>query len=242
MKNYNRYPPRDPIKNYFSIPNEIFCLGLSPGELSVYAYLLFRENRKTYQCYPSYKDIGDALKISRNTVKKYVDSLREKRLIKTEPTQVITKNGEKSNGNLLYTIRPIDEAINYHYGIQLRNYYDKTLLLMMCGSTSHRSGTPRPFLKESDNYYYKYQVTSDMAMTVRTIMILLYAASREPRRGEIPVQRLSKPLLNEVPYRFIYPQGKLRTNTAEKLHSCFCRAAITVRKFKTHRNKVLSIL
>ena len=44
---------RDPIKNYFPLPNEIFVLGLNAGEIAVYAYLLFCENRKTFQCWPS---------------------------------------------------------------------------------------------------------------------------------------------------------------------------------------------
>ena len=100
MKNYNRYSSRDSVKNYFPMPNKIFCLGLSPGELSVYTYLLFREDRKTYQCYPSYKTISDAVGMSKNTVMKYVDGLVQKRLITTEPTQVTLKNGRKRNGNL----------------------------------------------------------------------------------------------------------------------------------------------
>ena len=113
------------MKNYFSLPNEIFCLGLSSGEIAVYSYLMCCENRKTYQCFPSYKTIGEAVGMSKNTVKKCVDGLVLKRLITTEPTQVITKNGEKRNGNLLYTIRPIDEAVRFYYETQLRNYYDK---------------------------------------------------------------------------------------------------------------------
>ena len=126
MKNYNRYSSRDSVKKYFPMPNKIFCLGLSPGELSVYAYLLFREDRKTYQCYPSYKTIGEAVGISKNTVKKYVDSLREKHLIETEQTQVTLKNGRKRNGNLRYTIRPIDEAVQYHFEQQMIQLKEKT--------------------------------------------------------------------------------------------------------------------
>ncbi|MEE1049832.1 MAG: helix-turn-helix domain-containing protein, partial [Clostridia bacterium] len=30
---YNRYPKRDAVKNYFPLPNEIFSLGLSGGEI-----------------------------------------------------------------------------------------------------------------------------------------------------------------------------------------------------------------
>ena len=121
MKNYTPYPKRDAVKNYFPIPNEVFSLDLTPGEISVYCYLMYRENRETHQCHPSYKTIGKALQMSTNTVKKYVDSLREKHLITTEPTEIITKSGIKRNGNLLYTIRPVEEAIRYHLELQLRN-------------------------------------------------------------------------------------------------------------------------
>ena len=116
---YIRYPKRDALTNYFPVPNEIFCLGLSSGEISVYAYLLRCENRKTFQCHPSYKTIGNAVGMSKNTVKKYVDSLIEKRLITAEPTSVITQKGEKRNGNLRYTIRPIAEALEQYYEQQL---------------------------------------------------------------------------------------------------------------------------
>ena len=52
-------------KNYFPLPNVIFSLNLSPGEIAVYSYLLHCENRKTYQCYPSYRTIGQAVEIGR---------------------------------------------------------------------------------------------------------------------------------------------------------------------------------
>ena len=39
MKKHH-YPSRDPIRNYFPLPNEIFQLGLTPGELAVYSFLL----------------------------------------------------------------------------------------------------------------------------------------------------------------------------------------------------------
>ena len=96
------------------MPNEIFCLGLSSGEIAVYAYLLRCENRKTFQCHPSYKTIGNAVGMSKNTVRKHVDGLTKKRLITTEPTSVYTQKGEKRNGNLLYTVCPIENATAYH--------------------------------------------------------------------------------------------------------------------------------
>lgn len=116
---YNRYPKRDAIKNYFPMPNEIFMLGLCAGEISVYSYLLYRENRETFQCWPSYKTIGKAVDMSPNTVRKYVMALEEKALISTEPTSVYTQSGQKRNGSLLYTIRPIQEALNQFYERQM---------------------------------------------------------------------------------------------------------------------------
>ncbi len=120
MRN-SRYSKRDPIKDYFPLPNELFCFGLSYGEIAVYSYLLYRENRKNYQCHPSYKTIGKALKMSKNTVCKCVRLLEEKELIATEPTDVFIKDGKKLNGNLLYTILPIEQAKQYFYKRQLEN-------------------------------------------------------------------------------------------------------------------------
>ena len=105
--------------NYFPMPNEIFCLGLNSGEIAVYAYLMLCEDRKTYQCYPSYNTIGKALKMSKKTVMKYVKSLEEKGFITTEYTTVTLKSGRKQNGNLLYTIRPIKEAKDNFYRQQM---------------------------------------------------------------------------------------------------------------------------
>ena len=110
---YTHYPKRDAIKNYFPMLNEIFNFGLRAGEIALYAFLLKCEDRKTFKCWPSYKTISKALNISKNTVKTYVDKLCEKQLIEVEYTYVYTKDGEKRNGNLMYTIRPIQEAINY---------------------------------------------------------------------------------------------------------------------------------
>ena len=123
---YIRYPKRDALKNYFSVPNEIFSFGLSTGEIAVYAYLMYCEDRKTFQCHPSYKTIGNAVGMSKNTAKKYVDSLIEKRLITAEPTSVITQDGEKRNGNLRYTIRPIAEAVERYYEQQLIRLHEET--------------------------------------------------------------------------------------------------------------------
>lgn len=108
------------IQKFFPLPNEIFSFGLSAGEIAVYAYLMYCEDRKTFQCHPSYTTIGKAVKMSKNTVKKHVDGLVEKLLITTEPTSIVTKKGQKHNGTLLYTIRPIQEAVEYDYEKRLK--------------------------------------------------------------------------------------------------------------------------
>lgn len=110
---------RELCKNFYMIPNEIMRLGLSAGEIAVYNYLMYCEDRRTYQCYPSYRKMGEALNLTRKTVMKYVKSLEEKCLITTEHTTVTLKSGKKQNGNLLYTIRPIKDAVDYFNACQL---------------------------------------------------------------------------------------------------------------------------
>ena len=107
-------------KNYFPTPNEIFSLGLSPGEFAVYSYLLRCENRRTHQCWPSYKTIGSATGMSVNTVRKHICALADKGLISTEDTTVFTRTGIKHNGSLLYTIRPFQEVLDAHQQNELR--------------------------------------------------------------------------------------------------------------------------
>ena len=113
------YTSRDPIKNYFPLPNEVFALSLSPGALAVYSYLMYIEDRTTYQCHASYKTIAKAVNMSPNTVRKYVAELEERSLIRTERTSVIAKDGRKQNGRLRYYILPIQMSINQYYERQM---------------------------------------------------------------------------------------------------------------------------
>ena len=113
---HSKYSGRE---NFFSLPNEIFQLGLNAGELSVYCFLRRCENHRTHQCWPSCKTIGQAVRMSENTVRKYLRRLEERGLITTESTEVTTKAGEKRNGNLLFTLRPIGEVIDDHSASQL---------------------------------------------------------------------------------------------------------------------------
>ena len=120
---FQRWPKRDPIKNCFLLPNEMFHLDLSGGAKLVYAYLLYCEDR-----YPSYKKIGRNTNMSVNTVKKYVEELVDKGLVATENTTVISKDGKPRNGSLLYTIRPIQEAMELYYERQMTKLNQETAL------------------------------------------------------------------------------------------------------------------
>ncbi len=57
---------------YLNIEMVAKVLGISPGEFAVYSYLLYREDRKTYRCWPSRKTIGSATRMGINTVRKHI--------------------------------------------------------------------------------------------------------------------------------------------------------------------------
>ena len=107
------------LKNFTPLPNEIFSLHLSTGELATYAVLIRLEDPRTYECWPSYETIGKAIGKSKSSVKRYVAGLVEKGLITVEPTSVTMRNGLKKNGNLRYHIRPIREAVEWYTQHQL---------------------------------------------------------------------------------------------------------------------------
>ena len=119
------YNQQNKLRNQFIMPNQIMQLDLNATALAIYFYLRYIEDRKTYQCYPSYRTIGKALKIkSITTVVKYVRELEDKCLIYTEPTEIILKNGKKQNGNLKYTIRPIQDAVEYFHQQQMKKFQE----------------------------------------------------------------------------------------------------------------------
>ena len=114
-----RFLQHSKLKNFTPLPNEIFSLHLSTGELATYAVLMRLEDPRTYECWPSYETIGKAIGKSKSSVKRYVAGLVEKGLITVEPTSVIMRNGLKKNGNLRYHIRPIREAVEWYTQHQL---------------------------------------------------------------------------------------------------------------------------
>lgn len=106
-------------QNFFTLPNEIFLLDLPPSAFMVYAYLLLIEDRRTHSCHPSYSTITAAAGISRNTAMKSIGILAEKALITVEASRYFDERGMKWNGNNLYTILPIQCAVDEYHQRQL---------------------------------------------------------------------------------------------------------------------------
>ena len=109
---------------FFMMPNEIYQLGLSTGAIATYSYLMSHENRRRgdkvrYTCHPSYATIGSAIGRSARSVAKYVAELVEAGLVSTEPTKVTTKDRQRWNGNLKYSLLPIKSAVTLFHERQL---------------------------------------------------------------------------------------------------------------------------
>ena len=96
------------------MPNVIWGLELSPGAIATYGYLLFRENRKTYKCYPSFEDIGRAIGRSKRSVPEYVAELVDKKLIEVKNTTLTLSDGTKNNGTLEYHILNPQIAVKHY--------------------------------------------------------------------------------------------------------------------------------
>ena len=106
-------------RNFFSLPNELFFLNIGHGAITVYAYLLYCEDRRTHQCHPSYRTISDEVHLAVSTVIKHVAKLADRQFITVENTSYIDRHGMKWNGNNLYTVLPIQRAMDYCYQQQL---------------------------------------------------------------------------------------------------------------------------
>ena len=106
-------------KNFFSLPNELFFLSLGHGAITVYAYLLYCEDRRTHQCHPSYRTIAAAVHLTVATVMKHIAKLVDRQLIAVEHTSYLDRHGMKWNGNNQYTILPIQITLDGYYQQQM---------------------------------------------------------------------------------------------------------------------------
>lgn len=107
-------------EKFFTLPNEVFLLRLSPSAFMVYAYLLLIENRQTHTCHPSYNTIAAATGVSKNTAMKSIRTLLEMGLITVELSSYFDKRGMKWKGNNLYMIQPMKLAVDAFHQRQLR--------------------------------------------------------------------------------------------------------------------------
>ena len=107
-------------EKFFTLPNEMFLLKLSPSAFVVYAYLLLIEDRRTHSCHPSYNTISAATGVSKNTAMKSIGTLLEMGLITVESSSYFDKRGMKWKGNNLYTIQPVRPAVDAFHHRQLR--------------------------------------------------------------------------------------------------------------------------
>ncbi len=85
----------------------------------VYAYLLLIEDRRTHTCHPSYNAIATKTGMSKNTALKGIGILLEMGLISVEASSYFDKHGMKWKGNNLYTILPIQSAVDIFHQHQL---------------------------------------------------------------------------------------------------------------------------
>jgi len=115
--------------NFFSLPNEVFLLSLPPSAFVVYAYLLYCENRRSHQCHPSCRTIASAAGLSVNTVVKAIGILTEKELIAVARSCWFNAQGQKRNGNNVYTILSTRMALEQFYQQQMEDWDQQSVQL-----------------------------------------------------------------------------------------------------------------
>lgn len=102
-------------RKLFTLPDDIFYLNLVHGPITVYAYPLYCEDRRTHQRHPSYNTIADVTGLSVNTVMKHVTTYVDKQFSTVEHTSYINDKGMKWTGNNCYAILPVQQAIEAFY-------------------------------------------------------------------------------------------------------------------------------
>ena len=119
MKSASSFTAQPRVNNCTILPNEVYQLKLSATALAIYSYLRRLADPETHQCWPSYANIAETFGCSKRTVAKYVTELCEAGLVSIEATSVTTADGLKWNGNLRYTILPIQSAVDLFHERQL---------------------------------------------------------------------------------------------------------------------------
>ena len=130
------------FKAVFPLPNDVFRIGLKSGELLVYIYLQYQKGARSDQCWPSYATIGAAAGMSRKTVQKHIGALINKGLVHADYTSVFI-HGQKVNGNLLYTIKPVEQVLREREKAQLDKLKQAEAQRKWDEKVSRMAGTPQ---------------------------------------------------------------------------------------------------
>lgn len=85
--------------------------------------------------------------MSENTVRKYIRQLEEQELLFTEPTEIMTRAGQKRNRNLHHTLRPTQEVVNAYYDRQLARL-EITVMRQKAAAAQAGMGPPGPLCAE----------------------------------------------------------------------------------------------
>ena len=102
MKKYQ--PPSD---NFFRLPNNIFDVGLSPIQFTIYAYLVSCAGSKGY-CWPSQAKISRMTGIGKTSVQEHLKVLQQRQIISKSKRK--TAAGHRNN---VYTLLDLNNPEVY---------------------------------------------------------------------------------------------------------------------------------
>ena len=85
------WPRRDPRHYRFAIPNAVWEYQLRPAEFVIFSCLCYHSSTSE----PTLKEIATGVHMTTDTMKKYLDSLRAKKLIGEDGTPVLNCKDEK---------------------------------------------------------------------------------------------------------------------------------------------------
>lgn len=135
---------REPVRNFFPLPNEIFSLGLSPGELAVCMFLVCCDDRKTWS-EPRYVDVETFQGDQWNSIR--LSQLSDGRLILVCDR---IDDHERTDTTEIWMWESTDDGVTWSEGIRhgiygycadkVRELKDGTLLLLV---SSYNSGMGR---------------------------------------------------------------------------------------------------
>lgn len=92
-------------KNFFTLPNEVFNLMLTPSELAVLSFLS-RCSDNTGVCFPSVHTIAVSCSMSDNTVRKSIRKLEDRGIISKSGGFRASKFGKEQNTSFIYELNP----------------------------------------------------------------------------------------------------------------------------------------